>query len=55
MKATNIIWDIDFDVDAESIPTEIEIPVGMTDEDEISDYITDVACMCHKGFVLEED
>ncbi|MBO5828879.1 MAG: hypothetical protein J6R59_10580 [Paludibacteraceae bacterium] len=54
MKATNIIWDIDFDVDLESIPTEIEIPDGMTDEDEISDYISDVTCICHKGFILED-
>lgn len=54
MKATNIIWDIDFDVDLESIPTEIEIPDGMIDEDEISDYISDVTCICHKGFVLED-
>ena len=55
MKATNIIWDVDFDTDIDLLPTEIEIPDGMTDDDEISDYISDVTCVCHKGFVLEED
>ena len=52
MKATNIIWDTDGeDVD---LPTEILLPPGMTDEDEISDYISDVTGFCHMGFELEE-
>ena len=57
MKATNIIWDIfedfdgDFDV-LQMLPSEIEIPKGMTDEEEISDYITDETGFCHKGFEL---
>lgn len=51
LKATNIIWDTDGeDVD---LPKEIEIPDGMADEDEISDYITDQTGFCHKGFALE--
>ena len=37
MKAINIIWDVDFEEDLEMLPTEIEIPNGMTDEEEISD------------------
>lgn len=50
MKAINIIWDTDGeDV---SLPNEIEIPAHMTDEDRISDYITDVSGFCHKGFEL---
>ena len=52
MKAINIIWVVDCKVDLESLPTEIEIPDGMTDEGEISDYLSDVTCLCHKGFVL---
>ena len=52
MKATNIIWDTDGeDVD---LPTEIQLPPGMTDEDEISDYISDMTGFCHMGFELEE-
>lgn len=52
MKAINIIWDVDNDKDLEFLPTEIEIPEGMTDEDEISDYISDETGFCHCGFEL---
>ncbi len=54
MKATNIQWDVDDPKDLELLPTEIDIPDGMDDEDEISDYISDVTGFCHKGFELEE-
>lgn len=51
LKATNIDWDTDGeDVD---LPTEIDIPEGMTDEDDISDYISDKTGFCHKGFTIE--
>lgn len=54
MKATNIKWDTDGDCDVfESLPQEIEIPDGMTDDDEISDYISDVTGFCHAGFELQ--
>lgn len=52
MKAINIMWDVDFEEDLENLPTEINIPEGMTDEEEISDYITDETGFCHKGFEL---
>lgn len=52
MKAINIIWDVDIEEDLENLPTEIDIPIGMTDEDEISDYITDETGFCHLGFEL---
>ena len=55
MKAINIIWDVDFKEDLENLPTEIDIPIGMTHEDEISDYITDETGFCHKGFELDYD
>lgn len=55
MKAVNIEWDVDYEEDLEFLPTEIEIPEGMNDEDEISDYISDVTGYCHKGFSLTED
>ena len=57
MKAKNIQWDIDFDdfdPEVDELPTEIEIPEGMTDEEEISDYISDQTGFCHKGFELED-
>jgi hypothetical protein len=53
LKATNILWDTDYDDDGE-LPTEIDIPEGMTDEDEISDYLSEVTGYCHQGYVLEK-
>ena len=53
MKAINIQWDTDSDKELlEQLPKEIEIPSHITDEDEISDYISDVTGFCHKGFEL---
>lgn len=54
MKAVNIIWDVDSKDDLEFLPQEINIPDGMTDEDEISDYLSDTTGYCHKGFELEK-
>ena len=54
MKAVCIIWDVDYEDDLELLPKEIEIPDLMTDEDEISDYLSDTTGYCHKGFCLEE-
>lgn len=53
MKAINIDWDVEEDVDF--LPNEIKIPDGMTDEDEISDYITNETGFCHYGFELTEE
>jgi len=39
VRAINIMWDVDYDADGELLPTEIEIPDGMVDEEDISDYI----------------
>ena len=52
MKATNIKWDIDYD-DNNFLPTEVEIPIGMTDAEEISDWLSDEFGYCHEGFCLE--
>ena len=52
MKAINIEWDVDYKYQLEDLPTEIEIPNEMTDEDEISDYISDETGFCHYGFEL---
>jgi hypothetical protein len=55
MRATNIEWDTHDDGFYDGmLPDEIEIPEGMTDEDEISDYISDVTEFCHHGYVLED-
>ena len=54
MKATNIMWDIDFDNNG-VLPTEIEIPKEIEkDEDAISDYLSNVTGFCHEGYVLEK-
>lgn len=51
LMATNIEWDMDGDETFE-LPETIEIPEGMTDEDEISDYLSDQTGYCHQGFRL---
>ncbi len=55
MKAINIDWDVDTVEEKDGLPTEIEIPEGITDDEEISDYITDKTGFCHRGFILSED
>ena len=55
MKEVEIKWDVDNEEDLEFLPTEIEIPDGMNDEDEISDYLSDFSGFCHKGFKLEHE
>lgn len=44
IKAYNIVWDTDHEDII--LPEEIEIPEGMIDEDEISDYLSDVTGFC---------
>ena len=55
MKATNIDWDVDCEEDRKLLPTEIEIPNGMEDDDEISDYLSNVTGYCHKGYILVKE
>lgn len=62
LKAVDIKWDVtDDDIDEsddkaceilESLPTEMNIPEGMTDLDEISDWLSDETGFCHDGFRL---
>jgi hypothetical protein len=53
MKAVNIKWDTDGDNELlYTLPTEMEIPMGMTDEEEISDWLSDEVGFCHNGFKL---
>ena len=55
MKVFNIKWDTDGDDEIlKDLPTEIEIPDGMVDEEEISDYVSDQTGFCHFGFELED-
>lgn len=52
MKAINIDWDIDCNENIGEIelPTEIIIPGNITDDEEISDYISSVSGFCHNGY-----
>jgi hypothetical protein len=52
MKAINIDWDVDDEEDSKLLPTEIDIPDGMEDEEEISNYLSNVTGFCHNGFYL---
>lgn len=54
LKAVEIKWDVtdnEMDDEAceilESLPTEMIIPEGMTDLDEISDWLSDETGYCH--------
>lgn len=53
LRATNILWDVDYDDNGE-LPTQIDIPEEMTDEDEITEYLSQVTGFCHEGYTLEE-
>ena len=56
MKATNIKWDTDRNKKIlEYLPKEMEIPSGMYDLDDISDYLSDETGFCHDGFFIEYD
>lgn len=53
MKAVNIKWDTDCECPIPLIlPTRVNIPDGMTDEEKISDWLSDEFGFCHKGFEL---
>ena len=53
MKARNIKWDTDGNMELlGELPTEVEIPKGMVDEEEISDYLSVQEGFCHNGFAL---
>lgn len=53
MKAINIKWDTDGHMELlKQLPTEMEIPGDMTDEEEVSDYLSDEIGFCHYGFDL---
>lgn len=50
-EINKIQWDIDpEDADSVKLPNEIQIPSGIENEEDISDYISDVTGFCHKGF-----
>ena len=55
MKAFDIQWDLDEEDAGVQLPSEVDIPEEMTDEDEISDYLSDLTGFCHKGFRLAGD
>lgn len=52
-KAVNIKWDVDDISDLKALPTEIIVPSDL-DDDEISDYLSDVTGFCHMGYDLVE-
>ena len=54
LAAINIQWDVDNEEDLDSLPQRVILPEEMTDDDEISDYLSDLAGFCHRGFSLVE-
>lgn len=51
-KVVNIEWDVDNKSDLKRLPTEIPLPddIDPDDDDEVSDYISDLTGFCHTGF-----
>lgn len=49
LKAVNIDWDVDCAEDLDALPKEVQIPAGMVDPDEISDYLSDLTASAMKG------
>ena len=55
LVAINIQWDVDDNEDLNGLPQRVILPEGMTDDDEISDYLSDLTGFCHRGFSLIEE
>ena len=51
--AVDIEWDVDDEESLENLPRKVKIPEG-TDEEDVSDYLSDLTGYCHKGYVLIE-
>ena len=51
--ATGIKWDVDCDDKGDDLPDEVKVPSDMTDDEEISDWLTDTYGFCHCGFELK--
>lgn len=54
LAAINIQWDVDYEEDLDGLPQKVILPERMTDDDEISDYLSDLTGFCHYGFSLVE-
>ena len=53
LKAINIKWDTDGDIDVlKDLPKEVDLPWNM-DEDEAADYLSDEYGFCINGFDIE--
>lgn len=55
MKAFNIKWVTDDDTIQKTLPNEVEIPEELTNDDEISDYLSNTYGFLHEGFELDSD
>lgn len=61
-KVTDIKWDVDEERDLEQLPTELEIPIEVEEEElsdddceyAISEYLSDEYGFCHDGFTYTE-
>ena len=55
LKATQIIWDVESWEGDVSLPSEVAIPEGMTDRNDIDEYLSELTGRCHLGYCLEEE
>lgn len=54
LAAINIQWDVDNEEDLDGLPQRVVLPEGMTDDDEIDDYLSNLTGFCHYGFSTVE-
>lgn len=54
LKAVNIEWDVDLAEVLIRCPKRSRYPDGMTNTEEISDYLSNLTGFCHRGFGLKE-
>lgn len=53
MKIKNIVWDTDGDEEIlKLLPTSVYVPEGMTDVEEISDWLSNTYNFLHNGFEI---
>lgn len=55
LVAYDIQWETDYEEDKDNLPTEIEIPDNITEESDITEYLSDVTGYLHNGYKLKTE
>lgn len=55
LVAYDIQWETDYEEDKDNLPTEIEIPDNITEESDITEYLSNVTGYLHNGYKLKTE